>query len=399
MPASTQPLLAHLRARNPQLVTSTAGSRQNTRSGSIRNPWDHPRRIVKWRDFEYDTLQSIYGGTLREVLEKSFDLDDVFIPRIPLCQIYDEDSLQTLLIRWNLSVTTSALSAAQGHLKIRRTEKIYMCKGGQAKWPGESNKRRRPDWAAVKDPRLDDDSEDKPRNLLPGDTKPSRKWSSVAIIRGDIEQVHFNRNWYQPMAQIFTYCVRNDARYGYIITDKELVVVRVGPTAQGDSTKSQPSHDLKALGVAKRKPRKDNLKNVEATDPYLRALKNGYLEYKAIPWHACSNAAQGGSAVMTVNLALFWLHIMAANENTIEDEYAPLKDCKWSIDTDTDSQASSFSVSEGSQDRPPFAERSFNSGLGGLSLGGKKQSRSSDVEDAGYIGQANPQKRRTRQRK
>ena len=50
-----------------------------------------------------------------------------------------------------------------------------------------------------------------------------------------------------PLSQIFTYCVRAKARYGYIITDKELVVLRIRSYTEYDQEKesfddSQPFH-------------------------------------------------------------------------------------------------------------------------------------------------------------
>ncbi|KAL9128408.1 MAG: hypothetical protein Q9217_002899 [Psora testacea] len=397
-------LVSSLLAKNPQLNASASRPGQNTKSGSKANPWDQPKKIVRWQDFEYDALQSIYSGKLRQILDHTFDLDDITIPEIPFCQIHDEDSLESLIIKWNQSITSTALSAAQGYLGTRHTEKIYMCKGGQANWPGETRARRRPDWAAVKYSTIDGKSKNRAKNILPGDTKLSSKWSSITINPGDIEDFDLKQNWYQPMAQIFTYCVRNDARHGYLITDKELVVVRVGPKSRNDDFDSQRSlNDLDSILIERPKTTKATSNEAEDLKPYLRALDEGYLEYRAIPWQHYTNDAQRDSAVMTVNLALWWLHMMAANDSSIKEEYTPLKDSEWGTSTDAETQSSSFALSEGSLDRPPFAEKSPKHSLNALSLhsdrAGNKRSRKNEEEDAAYVEQESPQKRKTRGRK
>ena len=70
-------------------------------------------------------------------------------------------------------------------------------------------------------------------NILPGYTKLGKKWSSNKIVRGPVK-VDIKCQWLRPLAQIYTYCVRANVRYGYVITDKELVVFLVCPTPQSN---------------------------------------------------------------------------------------------------------------------------------------------------------------------
>jgi len=282
---STQPLLAYLSVRNTHLDARASPRSQNTKSISRVNRWDQPKNVVKWHDFEYDALQSIYDGSLSEILGQPFELETFNIPQVPFCQIHDEDSLETLISKWNQSMISSALSAAQDdHLQIQVTEKIYMCKGGQASWPSETSVKRRPDWGAVKHSTIDVKSKGKAKNILPGDTKLSSKWSSSTINPGDIEKHDVRQDWYQPMAQIFTYCVRNNARYGYLITDKELVVIRVGPENQTDNFDSQRSlDDLESIGIVVPETAQGETMDAKVTNPADRTMAKGRLEYRSIP--------------------------------------------------------------------------------------------------------------------
>lgn len=91
-----------------------------------------------------------------------------------------------------------------------------------------------------------------------------------------------------PLSQIFTYCLRSGVRYGYLITDKELVVVHI---RSSDPDTLQP----------RRGSRHGDLP-LQAT-----IAEKGLLEWKAIPW-----THDSGSDQLTVNLTLWWLHMMVS---------------------------------------------------------------------------------------
>jgi hypothetical protein len=76
---------------------------------------------------------------------------------------------------------------------------------------------------------------EKSANILPGDTKLSKKWSSDSIKSGVVVEDDTQLDRLQLIKQIFAYCVKSNARYGYLITDQELVVVRIRPGPQTDT--------------------------------------------------------------------------------------------------------------------------------------------------------------------
>ena len=253
-------------------------------------------------------MNAFDGGELRRVLEQKFDLQDYSgIPDFPFCEYSDEDSLEPLLIKWNHSVVSEALAKAQSFLNGMH-DPIYMVRGGQAEspYPGKNWK---PDWGCVRRSQLESPS--KRKNLLPGDSKVSAKWSSKLIETGEIVYSRRSRDWMRPISQIYSYCARNNTRYGYIITDTELVAVRIRLGQQYDL---QTSFDT---ATSAPKPMKSVI---------VRARTEGVLEYKAIPWADGRNGARGNSKRMTINLALWWLHLIATGKTGIGEDYGSLRD-------------------------------------------------------------------------
>jgi len=80
---------------------------------------------------------------------------------------------------------------------------------------------------------------------------------------------------------------------GYIITDKELVVLRIRPNENAEKMKGPRTYAPK-----------------EATE------SDGIPEYTSISWESGDQ--------LSVNLALWWLHLLEASNGSIEWGYPPL---------------------------------------------------------------------------
>lgn len=245
----------------------------------------------------------MYGGALGEKLDSRYKLPDhVDIPEIPFCEIHDENSLESLLDLWNRFVVSKALAKAQ---KGGFTDKpIYMCKGGQALFPDlRPNKKKddtkgyRPDWAGAQ--RLAGDRAT-PWNILPGETKPSIKWDSSKLPSDYDTEYPTSPDFLEPIRQIFTYCVKSNSRYGYLITDRELLAIRI---------RSDPPLPTAGPGGAP-----------------ADQTKAGGLEFKLIPWSNDSEKTAEGSEGMTVNLGLWGLHMMTIFGRDIQESYPSLKE-------------------------------------------------------------------------
>ena len=113
------------------------------------------------------------------------------------------------------------------------------------------------------------------------------------IKDGTIDKVSSRPAWLWPIAQIFTYCIKARARYGFLITEKELVVTRIR-RGKPDGSNHEDRHSERLLSRA-RKP----------NDPPPE-VEDRILDYKRIPW------IHNGESRETVNLVLWWLHLMVS---------------------------------------------------------------------------------------
>jgi hypothetical protein len=333
MAPATQTLLEYLVSPNPQVNSQHSWTGANTKSTG--NMWGGFERLDPWDDFSFETLHEIYG----DLLLRDFDQGDLpdFNKTLPyhLTEIRNEDTLETLLIRWNNAVVSAALAVSQkaplktSAFQNERCSEIFMARGGQASLKPRSelnhNTKKMPDWAGIKkeDVHLVDVS-GRARmmhmNLLPGDTKLSTKWKS--------EKISLHRNNAEvkaPIQQILTYCVHAQVRYGYLLTQDELVVFRV-------SEISKPSQ------ITERKKR-----SAPPQDQSIGSSKYIWnLKYKAIPWETNSG---GNSPSLTINLALWWLHMLAAQRRSLQPGYSDLRTEYLPLTPIIDSASSSFTTS------------------------------------------------------
>ena len=119
-----------------------------TSGGTTRNSrWVSPRRIGRWREFNFDLFEELfhsqYGKNLREILGIEHNFVDLSDLKYPFCDVRDEDSLETLLILSVQRNVCEALNVAQFKLLAQedsgmsqsdpelqiRQESIYMARG------------------------------------------------------------------------------------------------------------------------------------------------------------------------------------------------------------------------------------------------------------------------------
>ena len=342
MASETLTLHDYLRRPNPAVKRDNSWTGTNTRSGSSTNT--KPSKIVEWKDFNYNSLQALYGRILKREVH-SQDLPD-FSLHLPfhLREIQDEDSLEALLIRWNNAVVSCALSVAQRSNGLISTDtaghragEIFMARGGHAFIQGtRTQKELRPDWAGIIPSngyhRRSNERRKSYLNVLPGDSKLSTKWSSTR----DPNSLEFKK----PFFQIYNYCQLAQVRYGYLLTPEELVGVRVSKTESEEVPGPiMPPQRPKRGGTTEwKKAQKQNLLPKKT-----KRQKHGILEYKSIPW---VDAGQRGEASLSINLALWWLHMMAATACSIAPVYHDLLKEYYTLDK------SPIDSSEGSRNLP-----------------------------------------------
>ncbi|KNG85188.1 hypothetical protein ANOM_007146 [Aspergillus nomiae NRRL 13137] len=174
--------------------------------------------ITDWRDFNIENLNNCYG----DVLDRHWvdPLPDIFPGPTGLEQeIFDEDSFEHLMTRSIVPPVNESLARALEDLHPDRSGiAINMTRGGRARKSRNPSARtsgttKFPDWAGAQR------ATGGYLNLCPGETKLSKKWSSNTPDRHE---------WFWPLFQITTYCAEVwGTRYGYIITQDEMVAVRI----------------------------------------------------------------------------------------------------------------------------------------------------------------------------
>lgn len=319
MSGITPRLLQYLTRANPEVNSSWSlrDNKASTKSKARSNDKAHDqmflRDVFKWESLGWkEDLKPILGDVLDLPMRDMPTFEALLEHPSHLREIHDENSLDALLIRWNYPVVSAALSMAQHHERFPSTAygrdhsgQVSMARGGQA-WVPLADRRERvssstkqdkclfPDWAGIL---LDDDgnaqlgegNQDNARhylNILPGDTKLSTKFKS--------EWGWNDKRFDGPIIQVFTYCRRANVRYGYIVTQEELVVLRLFWGDENEPNRFTEGEDQKL-----------------------------YLEYKSIPW-----VPKGGDE-LTVNLTLWCLHMLAAKRkpirgrNSLGSEYQP----------------------------------------------------------------------------
>ncbi|KAI4136998.1 MAG: hypothetical protein L6R39_007519 [Caloplaca ligustica] len=289
-----QSLLDYLRHANPQLERSHCRKGGNTSSPSYAA---EPDAFERWDDFELSTFEAVDNGALKTRWTRQYQLPRHDVPaQLPFCDIHDEASLQPVLNIWMMQRVSAALHATQrDDLGSPPRGTIYMAIGGQVSLPKGKTcvREQKPDWGGVLRPH---DTRKKPKTILPGETKVSSKWSSDKIPIGHKQELPLEIA--KPISQLFRYCLLANARYGCLLTDKELVAVRIDIESPEAFKERAVPKDVKAHS------------------------RKFTFRFKSISW---DNAASEDSSTMTINLALFLLLIIAAsNDGEITDDQEAL---------------------------------------------------------------------------
>lgn len=326
-------LLDYLQIEPPDIIVHEAKSTKNTETRKVG--YKVPDKIESWDEFDYDQLESMYEGKItKKILKSKYPLlNHANHIQYPFTEIPNEDSLNKFQVKWHQSMLSDALDAAQPDLYSYREDHIHMAAGGVAKNPyfKRGNRRFEPDWAGIRNPQVVNRDKVsglrlKPNNILPGETKLSSKWTSKKVKPGRTSDLKRFHNWLRPMVQIFTYCVRSNARYGWIMSDTELVVVRVRPSTVEEA--HPPNESLKPIKTKRRTQRAGSLQPDKGR-PCDRARKHGVIQFRAIPLKVTESHRRAGKPALSANLGLFWLHILANQNHSIEDTYKPLRDQIW----------------------------------------------------------------------
>ncbi|KAK2808550.1 hypothetical protein FQN50_004582 [Emmonsiellopsis sp. PD_5] len=352
-------LLDYLSTVDPDL------DRKNVKKGrnSFNEEWDEVEGIQEWTDFTYENMLAMLG----EILTLPYQPDQLFMPpplRRATRLIVDEPTVSAVLLKWNHTIVDRALELASEKF-TEGMRSISWALGVHAGLPGRTFF---PDWAGL------ELKANFPNSRVPGDSKVSGKWSSAQLHGKASERYEF----FKPLRQVIHYARLFNTRYAYVVSDKELICIRrsvsenKGPplehglpttparkSRKEPSTPSSPPHTLGSpfrvvvprpeesaeqfLTPQRRpKPRQNSIASTMSamsldspsvvvsspsdiksspsnyTEDGNPDVNEAFVEIVTVPW------GETRPGHLTINLALFWVHILAGFDVDLRQSYPPL---------------------------------------------------------------------------
>lgn len=381
--ASANSIFEYLTHENPRVTALAQLSTQ-----SRNEEWYTPKKVEKWKDFDFSMLKRIFGGQLWAECQASRVMD-YGLNLVPEELLHENESTgERILSAWTVRIVNAALDCVRDSLRpvfwVTGISKRYKLPNADqldtfdpqpaieesdsdehndtseqadhrynfrqnprrtAKAELNSMKRSRsssstPSPTPKKMRRLRPDGggkrvEDPSVDRLPSDIKG--KWESKKVTRKNGKYLDSEGCWKygmsihdqaRPLRQIYTYCVEANARYGFLITCDEVLLVRVSLLRGADPEGTViPSEELIRESM----------------------IDQGRLEFKSIRWgiHRDTRQSLDDFQKLTVNLSLWILFILAGNNSQIGWDYEPLeKECLARIgETSVDEENSSVTES------------------------------------------------------
>ncbi|KAH0541606.1 hypothetical protein FGG08_003954 [Glutinoglossum americanum] len=313
-------LLEFLALPNPDLDSLSRIKGTNT----FNLAFDDIEGTRPWFDFTLDTILSCFGDILHQPLP-AVEFHHPHPIQTPFLRIVDEISVDGILLRWNHVIVNRALEIALTFLVSRGFHSILWSWGSLSLV--REDRRFRPDWAGILvEPRS---SEQYHKNLIPGDTKIGSKFHSrYKDSIDEFEIGEFNK----VLAQAVHYSRVVGSRYGYIISDEELLVFRRTKAVDPDGSiaASRPRRQQKQQHQHGREPSMSSTASGVAatwsdvvettsgsryTDDGNPDVNEQALDIASIPW------SRNGPQSLTVNLGLWFIHLLAALDNSLQESY------------------------------------------------------------------------------
>jgi len=308
-------ILEYLSRPNPKLWSGSS----TTGTLTVNDRWIPIEGVRPWNDFTFDILCNKYKTSLNKTLTP-FDPRRL-IENAHLDEVAGEDTIEALVTVNNLLPVSNAL---------HETSKGYYGKGSKffSKQSDGS-----PDWG-LGDGATKNDGLTTFRNFCPGDIKASSKWNARGLFEVDWSNYLDSpqlTNQARPLEQAQHYGIHLGTRYAWILTDKELVVIRI--TNSEDDVEPQPPRSSRNI------PHRRVLSDTSTVSAAFSAMSidnSAYsgqsgsssgmnpapLEIARISWSARSKP--GKKSEMTINLGLYFIARLAFEHRSISTSYPPL---------------------------------------------------------------------------
>ncbi|KAI8716382.1 hypothetical protein NCS52_00931700 [Fusarium sp. LHS14.1] len=364
----------------------TVSHRPPKRKTNTRNQkWHAPKQIKKWDEFhDFNVFKASFGGRLLEEARR----EGRNLPAYPdidyetNCIERNEDDTRELYAIWTKKIVTAALHPIRQdfHSAIwskgdppsddqlseppprpekQRQQPPRECSIGARTLQMQSLQGLRPDSGTVlrntSPPSGDPDPASYRLERFPKEYKPAEKWKSkwmaqVPLINesGEWERGRLSHDLAWPIKQAYTYCIQNMCRYGCILTCHEAFIFRIRPR------RIEPANGSPDTKLLKR-----------------QLIRDGLMEYISIPW---ANHCQGdleSHETWTINLALWFMHILVGNQyevcwrydrlqdETLAAQRLPQDESLTHEDRDEDEDDDESSDSDASDETVPFDESLF----------------------------------------
>lgn len=337
--------LDYLTLPNPNVNASPCKEGASTKITTVYGP----HKVRPWTDVTWDNLNASFGDVLRKQADspRIRNKDDVDSEKL---DIYEEDSVTFLLTDWTEKMVQHGLDGTRKPLMESQFKK-YLAKGtvhfikntGKGNIPNEKGNLQKPDWWIYQKGQ-GNDGKDEFTYLVPGDSKPATKWQSEWI---ECDDELLKRKADLVIQQLTKYMYLSQTRYGFVISEEELVPLRLSTFDRSPETldtRIQDNHARQILDSTRVNFEEDEWfeqgitlqpgqKLAEfLTDPN---NKTGFLlEYCRIPWK------NYGNGTLTINLTLWWLSMLAVQNLSIDEiqAYKPLSQNTRASDFPLDNQ-------------------------------------------------------------
>ncbi|KAK6082258.1 hypothetical protein SCUP234_03736 [Seiridium cupressi] len=288
-----------------------------------------PHKVRPWTDVTWENLNASFGDVLRKQADspRIRNRDDIDSEKLT---IYEEDSVTFLMADWTEKIVQHSLNGTRKPL-MASPLKESLAKGtvhfikntGRGHLPDEKGILQKPDWCIYQ-------KGQKFTYLVPGDSKPAMKWQSEWI---ECDDKSLRRKAALGIQQLTKYMYLAQTRYGFVISEEELVPLRLSTfdrSLETLNTSIQDNHARQILDSSGDNFEEDewfeqdiSLQAGQELAAFLADAdgKTGFLlEYGRIPWK------NHGSGMLTINLTLWWLPMLAVQNASIEETqaYKPL---------------------------------------------------------------------------
>ncbi|OAA61822.1 hypothetical protein SPI_04681 [Niveomyces insectorum RCEF 264] len=235
---------------------------------TYRRP-DWPELNVNvWSEFNLDTLNKSYGWVLdAPIALVTHQPDEVITPAALASAVIQDGHVPNQLFAWNNIVLQQTCNDAKDALEI--TPGIVV-RGEHGTVDTQKGIKLRNGSRYLLDHKITLDQNDEPYLVL-GLGAPSTICSGHVLRNPTLGESHGSHKW--PLRRLANLCKIANTRYGYIQTERELIACCFTRTAAG--TDSEPSWSV---------------------------------SIQSVPWSSY------GSAVLTTDLALWWLTMLALSD-------------------------------------------------------------------------------------